>query len=174
MPGVQMPHCAAPWARKGLGKRLAKRIVPQPLDGRHGRTVDLAERHHAGAGLLAVDEHRAGAAIAGIAADLGARQPQMIAERARQARRGRHREAGGLAIDRKGCRHRHRSGLPGAIKRLGDQMEGGIATIIGAGPHIVDRRSGAKSSAVRIEDGVMLPANPMSRDSSAVSRIAVS
>jgi hypothetical protein len=43
-------------------------------------TADLTERHETGADRLAVQAHRARTAVAGVAADLGAGQPEVVAE----------------------------------------------------------------------------------------------
>ena len=56
------------------------------------RPATCAAGDQAGADLLAVEQHRAGAAIAGIAADLGAGQAELVAQRA--ARRVRRRSVG--------------------------------------------------------------------------------
>ena len=52
----------------------------QPLDGQHLAPLDLGHRRHAGADLAAVQQHRAGAAIAGVAADLGPGQQELLAQ----------------------------------------------------------------------------------------------
>ena len=55
----------------GLQRRQACRW-PSPSTVRTARPAHLADRDQAGADRLAVEQHRAGAAIAGVAADLGA------------------------------------------------------------------------------------------------------
>ncbi len=75
MPGVQIPHCAAPCDRKARCKALDRLDIA---------TRDLAHRYHAGTDLLAVEQHRAGAAVAGLATDLGALQAQRLAQGLRQ------------------------------------------------------------------------------------------
>src|SRR5258707_13744905 len=46
---------------------------------------DLGHRHHASAHLAIVKQHRAGTAIAGIAADLGSGQTEILAQNIRQS-----------------------------------------------------------------------------------------
>ena len=65
-----------------LGEHAIRR---QPFDGDDIAALDLAQRHQAGADLLAIQQHRAGAAIAGIAADLGAGQAEILAQHIGQA-----------------------------------------------------------------------------------------
>ena len=59
--------------------------VAQALDGFDRAPVRLPDRGQAGADRLAVDEHCAGAAIAGVAADLDARQAALLAQRMTEA-----------------------------------------------------------------------------------------
>ena len=73
--GVQMPHWAAPWA--GSGAQADRSFaIRQAFDGVDAATLDLRDRRQAGAHLHAVHQHRAGAAVAGVAADLDAGEPQ--------------------------------------------------------------------------------------------------
>src|SRR5689334_2872710 len=58
----------------------------EPLDGRDLRAVDRGQRQQARAPRLAVDEHRAGAAAALLAARLRARDPELLAEHVQQRR----------------------------------------------------------------------------------------
>src|SRR5438270_462951 len=65
----------------GWGDRTTRSVsAGQSLDGRDLAAVRLAHRHEAGAHLVAVEAHRAGAAVAGIAADLRAGQAQVLAQ----------------------------------------------------------------------------------------------
>ena len=64
-------------------------VLRQPLDRGNRAASHLAERHQAGADLLSVQQHRAGAAIPRVAADLGAGQSEMVAEHAREPGGGR-------------------------------------------------------------------------------------
>ena len=81
MPGVQMPHCAAPWARNDACSAASVPCRRQALDGLDRAARDLAHRHQAGADLPAVEQHGAGAAVAGVAADLGAGEAEVVAQR---------------------------------------------------------------------------------------------
>ena len=79
------------------GRKLA--VFGKPLDSDDVAARRLSDRHEARAGLLAVDQHGAGAAVARIAADLGAGEAEFIAQGVRQARYGRQVERHRLAID---------------------------------------------------------------------------
>ena len=87
MPGVQMPHCAAPCARKARAQPAGEPVRPRALDGLDRAPSACAGRHEAGADLHAVEEHGAGAAVAGTAADLGAGEAELVAQRLRRAAR---------------------------------------------------------------------------------------
>ena len=68
----------------------AKSALANTLDGLDALARDLRDRHQTGAGLLAIDAHRAGPAIARIAADLGSGEAEMLAQHHAQACRCRH------------------------------------------------------------------------------------
>ena len=76
-----MPHCAAPWATK---QRCSEDSVPsaaaRAFDRRHRAAGALADADDARADLFAAEQHRAGAAVAGVAADLGAREAELVAQ----------------------------------------------------------------------------------------------
>ncbi len=81
-------HQHARRADAALGRTVAlegrlegrKRAVGgQALDRCHFSTGHLPDRDQAGAHLLAIEQNRAGPAIAGVAADLGAGQPKLVA-----------------------------------------------------------------------------------------------
>jgi hypothetical protein len=92
MPGVQMPHCAGAGRVEARHQRLPLRRGGDALDRLDRRTFALAERGEAGASLGTVHQHGAGAAIAGVAADLGAEQAEALAQGFGQPRAGRHRD----------------------------------------------------------------------------------
>ncbi len=74
---------AALGAAAGEERRLERRERaggPEALDRLDAPSLGLARRDEARARLLAVDPDRAGAAVAGVAADLGARQPEVLAQ----------------------------------------------------------------------------------------------
>ena len=85
-----MPHCAAPWSMNAWRNAVRQPGAAAASDS----TVvtarpALADRYQAGAHLLAVEQHRAGAAIAGVAADLGAGEPSFVAQAVGKPRGGR-------------------------------------------------------------------------------------
>ena len=105
----------------------------------------LPDRNEAGAGLLAVDEHRAGAAIARIAADLGSGQAEFVAQGIGEPRDRRNVERDRLAIDgeteaRAGARQ-HGAKLR---KRTADEFDGGILPVFLGRAHVIDRRERAQ------------------------------
>ena len=64
--------------------------VGEPLDGGDLLAVDGDREHQAGAHRPAVEQHRAGAAHAVLAADVGAGQPEVVAERVGEQPPGGH------------------------------------------------------------------------------------
>ena len=101
MPGVQIPHCAAPCSRKASWRVSSDAALPcregQALDRPDDPALDLADRHEAGVDDLAVEEDRAGAALPFPAALLRPGEPEVLAQdveqpahaRARRPRPGR-------------------------------------------------------------------------------------
>src|SRR5207253_10265450 len=69
---VVLPEC--------LLERVELAVSGQTLDGRHLGAVRLDGEHQAGANALAVHEHGAGAAHPVLAADMGPREPELVAE----------------------------------------------------------------------------------------------
>jgi hypothetical protein len=59
----------------------------RPFDRRHRTTLALADRDDARAHLRVVEKHGAGAAVAGVAADLGAGEAELVAQRVGEAPR---------------------------------------------------------------------------------------
>ena len=87
------------------GMELA--VLRQPLDRRHLRACGLEREHRAALHGAAVDEHRARAALARVAADVRARQPEPVAERVDEQRAPVDVERARLAVDReRDVRHR--------------------------------------------------------------------
>ena len=72
IPGVQKPHCRPCLSQNASCSGCSGRRARQPLDGRHRGAVGLRGQARARLDRHAVDEHRARAALAGVAADLGA------------------------------------------------------------------------------------------------------
>src|ERR1700685_1838258 len=68
---------AWPWRRRRMQLRPRR---PQPLDGQHSGAFELQRQHGARLGRLAVDVDDAGAALRGVAADMGAGEPQGFAQ----------------------------------------------------------------------------------------------
>lgn len=66
--------------------------VQQAFDGGHFRTGALAGGGDASEGLMAVDQLGAGAAVAGVAADLGADEAEVVAQHLGEA-------LGGMGVD---------------------------------------------------------------------------
>src|SRR4029079_2497283 len=99
------------------GRELAG--LAETLDGRDARAVDGGERDETGAPRLAVDEHRAGAAAAFLTARLGARDPELLAQRVQERVQRCERELAFGAVD--GQLHRSssraRSTSPGSTWR---------------------------------------------------------
>ena len=89
----------------------------QALDRGHRGAVGLHRQHGAGLHRLAVDMHDAGAALAGVAADMGAGQPQLLAQQLDQQRAALDLDRVLLAVHRQGhLRHPH----PSLVARVSD------------------------------------------------------
>ena len=82
---------------EGFLHRVQSAVRGKPLDGGDGRAVHGDRERRAGLHRLAVEMHDAGAALRGVAADMGAGQPQVLAQELHQQRArvdiGRHRIA---------------------------------------------------------------------------------
>ncbi len=83
-------------AQKAGAERRQQRIVG--LDGGDGAPLGAGGGREAGANRRAIQQHGAGAAITGIATDLGAGQPRLLPQRIRQASGGAD-EGDRLAVD---------------------------------------------------------------------------
>ena len=78
MPGVQKPHCDAPWAAKHSAHSLG---VGQPGERRDLAPSHAGDRRHAGDPRMAVDPDRAAPALAlRAAAVLGGARAEAIAQ----------------------------------------------------------------------------------------------
>ena len=64
-----------------LQRRQRAVAVAEALDRLDPPALDLPHGHQAGAGLPSVEQHRAGAAVARVAADLGAGETEIVAQR---------------------------------------------------------------------------------------------
>ncbi len=78
---------------------------PAALDGRDGCAVEGDREHQAGPHRVAVDEDRAGAADAVLAADVRAGEPQVVPQRVGEQPAGRQREVVRRAVDAERDRH---------------------------------------------------------------------
>src|ERR1700737_3843477 len=78
------------------------RAVREPLDGANGTALGLDGKHQAGADRLAVDQHRAGAAHAVLAAHLRAGPAAFFADRIDQRAARLQLQGVGLTIDGQG------------------------------------------------------------------------
>jgi hypothetical protein len=90
---------------EGLLERGEAAVDGQALDRLDGAAADLAHRDQAGADLPSVEPHRAGAAIARVAADLGAGKPEIVAQRRGQPRDRRALPLGLNAVQGEGDLH---------------------------------------------------------------------
>ena len=84
MPGVQKPQCTASWSRKDSCKRMQLAVLRQAFHGHDLAPVNLRSQDQAGVDRLAIEQDRAGAALADFAAALGAQQTQVIAQQIKQ------------------------------------------------------------------------------------------
>ncbi len=73
----------------------------QALDGGHVAALGLGRGHHARAHLTAIDQHRAGATVAGVAADFGAGKAEVVAQHMGESLDGISRDLGRAAVERK-------------------------------------------------------------------------
>ena len=88
---------------KGRAKLRDDRLaVAEALDRFDRAPLRLPDRGQAGANRLAIDEHRAGATIAGVAADLDAREAAFLAQRLTEAFERRTGNSRGLPVEAQG------------------------------------------------------------------------
>jgi len=78
---------------------LRQPVRPRTFDRVDVGAFRLGRGDQAGAGLAAVDEHRAGAAVAGVAADLGADELKAVAQRTGEAGEWIGGDGGSLAVE---------------------------------------------------------------------------
>jgi hypothetical protein len=77
---------------EGLLKWMQHAVIGEPFDRRHGRAVLHDRQREAGIDAPAVDQNRARAALAVIAAFLGPSEADVLAKRIQQRRPGRDAE----------------------------------------------------------------------------------
>src|SRR5512135_1245953 len=68
--------------------RIELRVLFQPFDGHHLAAVGLHRQHRAALHRLAVEQHGAGAAVAGVAPDVGARHAERFTNEVHQQQAG--------------------------------------------------------------------------------------
>src|SRR6185369_12753816 len=78
---------------------LRQPVRPRTFDRVDVGAFRLGRGDQAGAGLAAVDEHRAGAAVSGVAADLGADELKTVAQRTGEAGEWIGGDGGSLAVE---------------------------------------------------------------------------
>ena len=136
-PGVQKPHCTAP----GLDERLldavqlaVRRRGPRRSSPR-GRPP--ARRARGTRRRAAVEQHRAGAALALLAGVLRAREPEPLAQRVEQALAGPDVGLAPLAVDAERDLH-----AQAALQRARDEHAQRVAAVRGGAADVVDRARG--------------------------------
>ena len=92
---------------EALLHRVQVAICGQPFDGRDLHVIGLHGQHGARFQRDAVQVHGAGAALAGITANFGARQIQRLAQEVHQQQARLHIPLVGLAVDGDGYLHNH-------------------------------------------------------------------
>ena len=115
IPGVQKPHCRPCSSMKPCCTGSSVPPCGHALDGAH--LVPVGHRGERGARLhrLAVDQHHAGAAVAGVAPPVGAGQPERLAQEVHE-QQPRFDVAGDLGpVDGHGDLHRRPPQAAGAV-----------------------------------------------------------
>src|SRR5262249_38299577 len=84
--------------------RVEQAVLRQPLDGGDVRPLGLAHQHLAALHPLPVDHHHAGAALAGVAADVGPGEPEVLAQELHEERAWLDVDGPGLTVDLQGDR----------------------------------------------------------------------
>src|SRR3989441_4757672 len=95
----------------GLLHLLQNAVGGQPLDGGDLLAYRRADGHHAGVDRLAVDVHRAGAALRDAAPVLGAGEADLLPDSPQQGRAGVDVDLAGSTIDRQACHSIPSSGV---------------------------------------------------------------
>ena len=81
MPGVQITALQPVMLAEGLLHRMQRAVRRQPLDRRHRSAVERQRQCGAGLDRLAIDMDHASAALAGVASDMGAGEPKVLAQK---------------------------------------------------------------------------------------------
>ncbi len=93
---------------EGAAQALRRAAGAGTFDGVHRGAMGLRCRHEAGADLRAVEQHGAGAAIAGVAADLGSGEAEPVAQEIGERLERRRLDEARLAVERERNRERRR------------------------------------------------------------------
>ena len=86
-------------AERSLQRRQLAVVAREALDGADRRAVGLDGEQHAALDRLAVELDGAGAAVAGVAADVGAGEVEVVAQEVHEQPRGRDLALVGRAVD---------------------------------------------------------------------------
>ena len=105
MPGVQKPHCKRVVLAEGGLQRAQRVFARKALDGDDAAAFSLHRQHQTGADRGAVDDDRARAAGAMLAAEMGAGQPQHLAQAIGEVHARLDLDRDGLAVEPE--RHPH-------------------------------------------------------------------
>ena len=164
---------------RALQRRQLAVVARQVLDRADVRAVGLDGEHHAALDRLPVELHGAGAAVAGVAADVRAGQVEVVADEVHQQPPGRDLALVGRAVDLDRDRpavarlaHAH------PFARFGGGQHGALAAHLGEAPAVVGRaraRPTGGSSASPMPATAACTASgvssaPLRRSSSAVAR----
>ena len=127
---------AAAGEERGLERRERPVGRREPFDRRDPPPLDLADGHEARAHLLAVEAHRARPAVARVAADLRAGQPQVLAQDVDQAPAPVGGELPGEPVDREPDRRAGHATISVTARRTSVQR--GVHPVRRRGPHVID------------------------------------
>ena len=97
---------------------MQRRGGPKSFDGRDVPVRRLHRQHGAAFHGIAVEEYGAGAALAGVAADVGTREAQLLTQHINQQGLGRDQEMNGLAVHVQIDGHHHCVSLLAGIVAL--------------------------------------------------------
>ena len=158
-------RCAVRQERRLQSAALAARV--QPLERLHATARETSHRRHARAHRLSVEQNRARAAVAGVASDLGRREPEVVAQHVAQPpcrpvrlhRRPVHVE-----------RDRGQSRASAALERAAHQFRRRPAPVVRRRADIVDRAERVEMFADRGDVERRRSTGPISHDSSDRSR----
>ena len=100
MPGVQNPHWRPCFSQKPCWSGCRPSLGGHPLDRRDAAAVGLDGEHRAGLDRLAVDVDGARAALARVAADVGAGEVEVLADQLDQEASGLDVRLASLPVDR--------------------------------------------------------------------------